>query len=80
MSEIRVLIVEDEPLIAKDIQYLLEDESYCVSAIACNSKRALEELRDNTPDLVLLDTQLNGQVTGIRMTIRNYRKLDAITP
>lgn len=67
MSDIRVLIVEDEALIAKDIQYILEDESYCVSAIAYDSKKALNELRNNTPDLVLLDIQLNSQLTGIQL-------------
>lgn len=67
MSDIRVLIVEDEALIAKDIQYILEDEEYIVSAIAHHSKKALEELRNNTPDIVLLDIQLNSELSGIQL-------------
>jgi len=67
MSEIQVLIVEDEALIAKDIKYILEDEDYLVSGIAYHSKKALEELRDNTPDIVLLDIQLNSELTGIQL-------------
>lgn len=67
MSDIRVLIVEDEALIAKDIQYILEDEEYVVSGIAYNSKKALEELRGNTPDIILLDIQLKSDLTGIQL-------------
>jgi len=67
MSEIRVLIVEDEALIAKDIKYILEDEDYFVSGIAYNSKKALEELRSNIPDIVLLDIHLNSELTGIQL-------------
>lgn len=67
MSEIHVLIVEDEALIAKDIKYILEDEEYIVSAIAYNSKQALEELRNKPPDIVLLDIQLNSELSGIQL-------------
>ncbi|WP_170110392.1 response regulator transcription factor [Flavilitoribacter nigricans] len=67
MSDIRVLIVEDEALIAKDIQFILEDADYSVSAIAYNSKKALEELRNRTPDIVLLDIQLNSELSGIQL-------------
>jgi DNA-binding NarL/FixJ family response regulator len=67
MSDIRVLIVEDEALIAKDIRYILEDEEYIVSGIAYNSKKALEELRSNPPDIVLLDIQLNSDLSGIQL-------------
>lgn len=67
MSDIRVLIVEDEALIAKDIQYILEDEDYVISGIAYDSKKALEELRYRTPDIVLLDIQLNSELNGIQL-------------
>ena len=65
MSEIKVLIVEDEVLIANDIADLLEDEDYIVSGIAYNSKKALEQLRQNQPDIVLLDIELNSELSGI---------------
>ncbi|HEB62060.1 MAG TPA: response regulator transcription factor [Bacteroidetes bacterium] len=65
MSEIKVLIVEDEVLIANDIAELLEDEGYTISGIAYNSKKALELLRQNKTDIVLLDIELNSELSGV---------------
>jgi len=65
MSEIRVLIVEDEPLIAFDIESILNNIDFSVSAIAHNYKTAIEQLQCNTPDAVLLDVNLNDTQDGI---------------
>ncbi len=64
-SEIRVLIVEDEVTIANDIANILEGIDYEVSAIAYDSERALNELKHNCPDIVLLDINLEGEMDGI---------------
>lgn len=65
MSEIRVLIVEDEPLIAFDIESILTNIDFTVSAIAHNYKDAIFQLQNNTPDAVLLDVNLNDTQDGI---------------
>jgi len=65
MSEIRVLIVEDEVTIANDIANILEGIDYQVSAIAYDSERALNELKHNCPDIVILDINLEGEMDGI---------------
>lgn len=65
MSDIKVLIVEDEPLIAEDIAAILERNEFRVSAIAYNSIDALSELQTNLPDMALLDINLNGGMEGI---------------
>lgn len=65
MSEIRVLIVEDEVPIANDIANILEGIDYQVSGIAYNSDKALSELKYNCPDIVLLDINLEGEKDGI---------------
>jgi len=65
MSEIRVLIVEDETLIAFDIESILNNIDFSVSAIAHNYKTAIEQLQCNTPDAVLLDVNLNDTQDGI---------------
>ena len=67
MSEIRVLVVEDEPLIAEDIRDLLDSMDYEISAHAMSGEEALEELADNTPDIVLLDINLEGEMDGIQV-------------
>lgn len=44
MSTIRILIVEDEPLIAEDLADCLEDSGIEVAAVAYNGEEGLEEL------------------------------------
>ncbi|CCH54260.1 Hydrogenase-4 transcriptional activator [Fibrisoma limi BUZ 3] len=61
----KILIVEDEFIIAKDLRLLLERNGYTVCGIAKSVTEAMDILRDQTPDLVLLDIQLKGNLTGI---------------
>lgn len=65
MSPLKILIVEDELLIAKPLKILLEELGYVVTGVCNNAKSALEEIAQNTPDLALLDIQLKGEETGI---------------
>lgn len=67
MSDIRVLIVEDEPLIAEDIATAMEKNEFTVSAIVYNKEDAFTELTDNLPDIVLLDINLNGNMDGLEI-------------
>lgn len=67
MNEIRVLIVEDEPLIAEDIATALKSNDFDVSAIVYSMEDALVELKDNQPDMVLLDINLSGREDGIEI-------------
>lgn len=66
MIEFKVLIIEDEPLIAEDIAFVLKKNDYHVSGIAYYEEDAYVELEKN-PDLVLLDINLNGIQSGIRI-------------
>lgn len=65
MSDIRILIVEDEPIIAEDIASLVEKNDFFVSAIVYTKANAMRELDTNLPDLVLLDINLNGEMDGL---------------
>lgn len=65
MKPIRVLIVEDEVLIAQDIKACLKREGYMVQAIAYDKAEALSELAKRTVDIVLLDINLEGRQEGI---------------
>lgn len=67
MIEIRVLIVEDEPITADDIADCLKGDDYQVSGIAYDYEDAMYELQNNCPDIVLLDIHLNHQADGIRI-------------
>ena len=66
MSKIRILIVEDELIIAEDIRMQLEDLGYeIISLIARNYDEALKLFREEKPDLVLLDWEEIWLVVGL---------------
>lgn len=65
MSKIKVLVVEDSALIAEDIAYKLGKHHFEVVGICDKGEDALEFLKKNEPDLVLLDIRLAGALDGI---------------
>ena len=67
MSEVKVLIVEDEPMVAEDIAAALNRIGFDVSGVVYTEQAALEELRDNTPEIALLDINLKTGNEGIRI-------------
>ncbi len=68
MSRLRILIVEDEIIIARDIEEQLKSFGYQVTAIAKNSKTAIAAFNQEQPDLVLMDIILNNsEFDGIQI-------------
>lgn len=65
MEKLKILVVEDEMIIAESISDMLEDLGYEVTNICIRAKQALEYIADNPPDLALFDIQLKGEETGI---------------
>ena len=75
---IQILIIEDEPIIAKDIVYAVEDLGYTVSAVCSDHKTALNALEKRVPDLVLCDIMLEGDDwDGVRLA-KEIRKLYSV--
>lgn len=74
MSEIRVLIVEDEPLIAIDIEATLNNIDFSVSGMVHTYDDAIAELKNNTPDIVLLDVNLEDEKDGIDIGTHIHEK------
>ncbi len=65
MTGIKVLIVEDEPLIAKNIGMYLNNNDYEVAAISFDPEDAIFQLKRHTPDLAILDINLESEQDGI---------------
>ncbi len=61
----RILIVEDEALIAMDIDMQLRDMGYTPVGHATRGDEAIELARALKPDLILMDIQLTGSMDGI---------------
>lgn len=65
MGNVSLLVVEDEVIIAANLQSKLEDLGYSVLALAHSGEEALEKMAGHHPDLVLMDIQLAGEIDGI---------------
>ncbi|CAN5756596.1 sigma-54 dependent transcriptional regulator [soil metagenome] len=66
----KILIVEDELIVAGDIRIVLEKAGYKVCGIARSVNRALEIIDSEKPFLVLLDIYLQGHLTGMDLAIQ----------
>ena len=67
MSELKILIIEDEPVIAENISMYLNNADFTVSGIAYDDEEAVNQLRHNTPDAVILDINLDSAIDGIQI-------------
>jgi len=68
-----ILIVEDESLVALEISGYLKELGYNVVATVTNADKALELVRDNSVDLILMDVHIKGEDDGITAA-QNIRK------
>jgi len=67
MSSLKILIVEDEAVVAEDMRIMLQKIGYEVVGTALDYEEALEMLEANRPELVLVDIQLGGLKDGIQL-------------
>ena len=61
----RILVVEDESVIAADLCECLGDMGYQVVGEAASGEEALRKVARHRPDLVLMDIVLDGEMDGI---------------
>ncbi len=64
-KKIKVLIVEDENIVAMDIRKILTDSDYEVTSILSSGEEAIVEVREQKPDLILMDIVLKGKMSGL---------------
>ena len=64
-TRISVLIVEDEGIIAQNLQELLRGFGYDAFAIASTSEEAMACVSERCPDVVLMDIRIRGKLDGI---------------
>lgn len=70
MPSRRILIVEDELITAIDLENRLQRLGYEVSAVAKSGEEAVKLAQDLTPDLVLMDVYLGGDLDGFEASRR----------
>ncbi|MBW2568790.1 MAG: response regulator [Deltaproteobacteria bacterium] len=65
MPETKILIVEDEAIVAEDIRSTLQTLGYTISAVVSSGEEAIAKIEEDAPDLVLMDIVLKGDMDGI---------------
>ncbi len=71
-----ILVVEDERIVAKDLQQLLTGFGYRVPATAATSDDAIRIASESCPDLVLMDIRIKGERDGIETAAILRRDFD----
>ena len=61
----KILVVEDENIVAMDIRKILSDSGYEVTSIVGSGEEAIITVREQKPDLILMDIVLKGKMTGL---------------
>lgn len=75
MSKTNVLVVEDESIVAKDIQQSLIKLGYNVIGTASTGEKAISLAEEFMPDIVLMDIMLKGNMNGIDTAAQIKEKL-----
>jgi PAS domain S-box-containing protein len=76
MARARIMVVEDEGVVAMQIADTLKGLGYEVPLIATSGEEAVSKLLETEPDLVLMDIHLRGGVNGIEAAHRIRQRLD----
>jgi PAS domain S-box-containing protein len=65
MEAPRILIAEDEGIVAEDLRRSVQNFGYQVSAVVAEGEEAVRQCRETRPDLVMMDIMLDGDMDGI---------------
>ncbi len=65
MNQAKILVVEDEKIVALDLKSRLTNMGYEVLALVSTGEAALDLVTKGPPDLVLMDVRLEGQIDGV---------------
>jgi CheY-like chemotaxis protein len=76
MGKPRIVIVEDEGVVALQIRDALQGLGYEVPNAALSGEEAVTRVLDTEPDLVLMDIHLKGKLSGIEAARRIRNRLD----
>jgi diguanylate cyclase (GGDEF)-like protein/PAS domain S-box-containing protein len=66
INTVKILVVEDESIVAEDIKAILEEFGYRVIGTADSGEEAILKVAETKPHLVFMDIRLKGQMDGIQ--------------
>jgi diguanylate cyclase len=76
MTSVKILIVEDELLIANNLARKLTTLGYQVVEIVSSGEKAIQMVAEKQPDLVLMDVVIKGEIDGIETASQIHKKYD----
>ncbi|MEO8891328.1 MAG: ATP-binding protein [Coleofasciculaceae cyanobacterium] len=76
MQNIKVLIVEDEEIVAFDIESILHSLGYEICAVVSSAEEAIASTSLCLPDLILMDIMLKGSMDGIQAAAEIHRRFN----
>ncbi|PQV41872.1 response regulator [Methanohalophilus euhalobius] len=76
MSGEKILVVEDENIVALGIKKMLKGMGFRVPSIAASGEEAIQKAEITFPDLVLMDIMLKGKIDGIKAAEKIYNTMD----
>lgn len=65
MTEMKILIIEDELIVAENIAAVLEQQGYHIAGIADRSTTAITLFKETKPNLIICDIHIKGKLNGI---------------
>jgi CheY-like chemotaxis protein len=73
---LRIMIVEDERIVAADLQQMVRELGYDAYAVAASGADALAIARQTTPDVALMDIRIRGLLDGIETAAQLRREFN----
>lgn len=70
MRPIKILAVEDDPIYAESLEFVVNELGYELMGIVDNAAAALQAIQLTTPDLILMDIDINDSVNGIELAAK----------
>jgi len=72
MRKTKILVVEDESIVARDIRNMLVGLGYEVTGVVAGAKAAVRKAQETMPEIVLMDVMLQGEITGVEAAEQIY--------
>lgn len=79
MIKARILIIEDEAILAADLAQVLQGMGHTIAGIAASGPLAMRIARDTNPELILMDINIQGPLDGI-VTAQMLKEIGSDVP
>ena len=76
MKKLKIMIVEDENIIALDIRNILKSLGFTITGVTAFGEESIELASSSLPDLVLMDIKLKGKMDGISAAEQIYKRFN----